>query len=74
MIRRLAAFGVRRKGLSDSATLLPVSGQSELASLQTGPFKYMIHGNLAELSQLPTFFGFFVLIFIVKPRVFIVAF
>ena len=29
---------------------------------------------LAELSQLPTFFGFFVLIFIVKPRVFIVAF
>ena len=31
-------------------------------------------GSLAELSQLPTFFGFFVLIFIVKPRVFIVAF
>jgi len=30
--------------------------------------------DLAELSQLPTFFGFFALIFIVKPRVFIVAF
>ncbi len=29
---------------------------------------------LTELSQLPTFFGFFALIFIVKPRVFIVAF
>ena len=29
---------------------------------------------LAELSQLPTFFGFFALIFIGKPRVFIAAF
>ena len=29
---------------------------------------------LAELSQLPAFFGFFALIFIVKPCVFIVAF
>jgi hypothetical protein len=30
--------------------------------------------NLAEFSQLPTFFRFFALIFIVKPRVFIIAF
>jgi hypothetical protein len=30
--------------------------------------------GLAELSQLPTFFGFFALILIVKPCVFIVAF
>jgi hypothetical protein len=29
---------------------------------------------LTELSQLPMFFSFFALIFIVKPRVFIVAF
>jgi uncharacterized membrane protein len=29
---------------------------------------------LAQLSQLPTFFGFFALIFIVKPCVFIGAF
>ena len=34
----------------------------------------LIYLGLAELSQLPTFFGFFALIFIVKPRVFIVAF
>jgi hypothetical protein len=46
MIPRLAAFGVWRKELSDSATLLPVIGQSELASVQTEPFKYKIHGNL----------------------------
>jgi hypothetical protein len=39
MIRRLAAFGVRRKGLSDSATLLPVSGQFGLASVQIDPFQ-----------------------------------
>lgn len=30
--------------------------------------------KLAEFSQLPTFFRFFALIFIVKPRVFIIAF
>jgi hypothetical protein len=30
--------------------------------------------NLTEFSQLPTFFRFFALIFIVKPRVFIIAF
>ena len=30
--------------------------------------------SLAEFSQLPTFFRFFALIFIVKPRVFIIAF
>jgi hypothetical protein len=39
MIRRLAAFGVQRKGLSDSATLLPVSGQCGLASVQIDPFQ-----------------------------------
>jgi len=37
MIPRLAEFAVWGKELSDSATLLPVSGQSGLASLQTGP-------------------------------------
>jgi hypothetical protein len=46
MIPRLAAFGVWRKELSDSATLLPVSGQSGLASVQAEPFKYKILGYL----------------------------
>src|SRR6266567_2773600 len=40
---------------------------------ESKPLQSPNHG-LAELSQLPTFFGFFALIFIVKPRVFIVAF
>jgi hypothetical protein len=31
------------------------------------------HNFLAQLSQLRTFFGFFALIFVVKPCVFIVA-
>jgi hypothetical protein len=49
MILRLAAFEVWRKELSDSATLLPISGQSGLASVQTEPFKYKIHGNLGGM-------------------------
>jgi hypothetical protein len=38
-----------RKELSDSATLLPVSGQRGLASVLKTPFKCKIHGNLGGM-------------------------
>jgi hypothetical protein len=48
--------------------MLPLLDRDSTRVLYAVPFQ------LTEFSQLPTFFRFFALIFIVKPRVFIIAF
>src|ERR1700722_17204766 len=39
------------RSLSDSVTLLPVSGQFRLASVQTDPLKYKIHRTLGSTRE-----------------------